>query len=110
MTERDDQLLERPRDHLNAITDRSHEARQGQNHLYLKQRMWSDVFADLADFKGRTIDVLEPMCGFCDGLDIISRHLTNNLTYKGFDYSDAAVEAVRRERPDIAVSTGGSTK
>src|ERR1700743_248365 len=110
MTERDDQLLERQRDHFNSIADRYHEARQGQNHLYLKQRMWSDVFADLADFKGRRIDVLEPMCGFCDGLDIISRHLTTNLTYKGFDYSDAAVEAVRRERPDIDVSQADATK
>jgi len=110
MTERHDELLERQRDHFNSIADRYHEARQGQNHLYLKDRMWRDVFSDLDDFRGRHIDVLEPMCGFCDGLDIISNHLTANFNYKGFDYSDSVVEIVRRERPGIDVSQADATK
>jgi SAM-dependent methyltransferase len=110
MTEHGDELVERQKDHFNSIADRYHKARQGQNHLYLKRRMWNDVFADLGDFKGRQIDMLEPMCGFCDGLDIISRHLTPNVRYKGFDYSDSVVETVRRERPGIDVWQADVTK
>ncbi len=110
MTDRGDELLERQRDHFNSIADRYHDARRGQNHLYLKRRMWSDVFADLDDFKGRQIDVLEPMCGFCDGLDIISNHLTRNVNYKGFDYSDSVVETVRRERPGVDIVQADATK
>ena len=110
MTERHDELLERQRGHFNSIADRYHEARQGQNHLYLKQRMWRDVFAGFDDFRGRHIDVLEPMCGFCDGFDIVSSHLTTNFSYKGFDYSDSVVETVRRERPGIDVSQADATR
>jgi SAM-dependent methyltransferase len=110
MTEPRDELLERQRDHFNSIADRYHDARRGQNHLYLKQRMWTDVFADLVDFKDRRLDMLEPMCGFCDGLDIVSRHLTPNLSYKGFDYSDAVVETAKRERPGIDVWQADATK
>jgi SAM-dependent methyltransferase len=110
MTDRHDELLERQRGHFNSIAERYHEARQGQNHLYLKRRMWHDVFADLDDFRGRHIDVLEPMCGFCDGFDIVASHLTEDFSYKGFDYSDSVVQSARRERPGIDVSQADATK
>jgi len=110
MTERHDELLERQRGHFNSIADRYHEARQTQNHLYLKHRMWRDVFADLDELRGRRIDMLEPMCGFCDGFDIVSNHLTATFNYEGFDYSDSVVESVQRERPGIDVSRADATR
>jgi SAM-dependent methyltransferase len=110
MSDHGDELLERQREHFNSIADRYHDARQGQNHLYLKRRMWDDVFRDLDDFRGRHIDVLEPMCGFCDGRDIVSSHLNPDLSYKGFDYSDSVVEIVRRERPGIDIWQADATK
>jgi SAM-dependent methyltransferase len=110
MTEQRDELLERQREHFNSIADRYHQGRQTPNHLYLKQRMWTDVFSDLGDFKGRRLDVLEPMCGFCDGIDIISRHLSPDISYKGYDYSDSVVETSRRERPGIEIWQADATK
>ena len=110
MTEQRDQLLERQREHFNAIADRYHAGRQASNHLYLKHRMWSDVFRGIDDFRGRTIDVLEPMCGFCDGLDIVTRYLTPDINYRGYDYSDSVIETARRERPGINVWQADATK
>ncbi|OPY94261.1 hypothetical protein A5906_15060 [Bradyrhizobium sacchari] len=110
MMERGDDLVERQREHFNSIAGRYQSARRGDNHLHLKHRLWDDVFSDLVDFRDKQIDVLEPMCGFCDGLDILSHHLSKNLTYKGFDYSDAVVETVRRQRPGIDVSQADATK
>jgi len=81
MTEQRDELLERQREHFNSIADRYHQGRRTPDHLYLKQRMWTDVFSDFGDFKGRRLDVLEPMCGFCDGIDIIARHLSPDISY-----------------------------
>jgi SAM-dependent methyltransferase len=110
MTQSRDELLERQREHFNSIADRYHEGRQTPNHLYLKHRMWTDVFSDLSDFKDRRIEVLEPMCGFCDGFDIVSKYLSSNISYKGFDYSDSAVETSRRERPGLEIWQADATK
>jgi SAM-dependent methyltransferase len=110
MTEQKDQLLERQREHFNAIADRYHTGRQTPNHLHLKDRMWNDVFRGIQDFRDRPIDMLEPMCGFCDGLDIVSRYLTPNITYQGYDYSDSVIETARLERPGINIWQADATK
>jgi SAM-dependent methyltransferase len=110
MNENSDGLIERQREHFNSIADRYHGARQASNHLYLKELMWRDVFAHFPDLKGSHLDVLEPMCGFCDGYKIIRHHVSSDISYRGFDYSDAVVETVKSDNPDLDVWQADATK
>jgi len=110
MNEQNDDLIERQREHFNSIADRYHEGRQASNHLYLKDLMWRDVFSHFPDLKGSKLDVLEAMCGFCDGYGLVRRHLSSEIRYRGFDYSDAVVETVKRDHPDLDVWQADATK
>ncbi|MBR1234592.1 class I SAM-dependent methyltransferase [Bradyrhizobium sp. AUGA SZCCT0182] len=104
------QLLERQREHFNSIADRYHEGRQASNHRFLKDLMWSDIFSSFQNLKGSHLDVLEPMCGFCDGYDIVRNHLSADISYQGFDYSDAVVESIKKTNPGIQVWQADATK
>ena len=106
-----EQLLERQREHFNSISGRYQKGRQSANHLYLKELMWTEVFSQLPQqMHGKHLDVLEPMCGFCDGYDLIRRHLTTDITYSGFDYSDSVVETVKKANPSINIWQADATK
>lgn len=110
MNEKNDGLIERQREHFNSIADRYHQGRQASNHLYLKDLMWRDVFSHFQNLKDSHLDVLEPMCGFCDGYELIRRHLSSDIRYQGYDYSDAVVESVKRDNPDLDVWQADATK
>jgi SAM-dependent methyltransferase len=110
MNETNDGLIERQREHFNSIADRYHKGRQASNHLYLKDLIWRDVFSHFRNLKDSHLDVLEPMCGFCDGYELIRRHLSSDIRYQGFDYSDAVVETVKKDNPDLVVWQADATK
>ncbi|MGM5025774.1 class I SAM-dependent methyltransferase [Tardiphaga sp. 862_B3_N4_1] len=110
MSDNKDGLIERQREHFNSIADRYHEGRQATNHLYLKERMWTDVFAQFPDLKDKQLDVLEPMCGFCDGNDLLKKHLSSNIRYEGFDYSDSVVNSVKQTNPDLNIRQADATR
>jgi SAM-dependent methyltransferase len=110
MNETNDGLIERQREHFNSIADRYHKGRQASNHLYLKDLIWRDVFSHFRNLKDSHLDVLEPMCGFCDGYELIRRHLSSDIRYQGYDYSDAVVETVKKDNPDLDVWQADATK
>jgi SAM-dependent methyltransferase len=110
MNEKNGDLIERQREHFNSIADRYHQGRQASNHLYLKDLIWRDVFANFPNLKDTHLDVLEPMCGFCDGYGLIRRHLSSDISYRGYDYSDAVVETVKTENPGLNVWQADATK
>jgi SAM-dependent methyltransferase len=110
MNMKNDDLIERQREHFNSIADRYHDGRQASNHLYLKDLIWSDIFSHFGSLKGSRLDVLEPMCGFCDGNEIIRKHLSTEISYRGFDYSDAVVESVKTANPDLDIWQADATK
>jgi SAM-dependent methyltransferase len=96
----------RQKAHFDSIAERYSESRQHANHLQLKHLIWTHFFAGAraAGFDpGDKIDVLEAMCGFADGKDILETHLKTKITYSGFDYSSAVVDKLDVERPDIRV-------
>ena len=109
MNDKNVSLTERQREHFNSIADRYHRERQDSNHLYLKSLMWRDIFSHYPGLKDLHLDVLEPMCGFCDGYELVRRHLTSDIRYQGFDYSDAVVEAVKRDNPGLDVWQADAT-
>ncbi len=102
--------LERQRLHFNRIGERYGAARRERNHLTLKRLMWRAFFADKRDLAGRRLDVLEPMCGFADGHEILATHLGAELDYAGFDYSDRVINSLRAARPELDVVVADVTR
>ena len=65
--------------------------------------MWTDFLSDKKELQQEGIKVLEAMCGFADGKDILERTLDISTDYSGFDYSDTVVSRVRESRPELKV-------
>jgi SAM-dependent methyltransferase len=98
-----DSSIERQKAHFDRIVGTYRAARRDANHVLLKNLMWSDFLAGKA-LPGRDRPrVLEAMCGFAEGKDILERHLGIDIDYTGFDYSDAVIGYLRRARPDLRV-------
>ncbi len=93
--------LQQQREHFNKISATYQSARSHENHLKLKQLMWDYALVDKGWLDG-DIKVLEPMCGFGDGNKILSQYC-NNIDYRGFDFSDAVVEALKSQDPGLNV-------
>lgn len=90
---------ERQRAHFNEITSIYVEARRNPNHLLLKDLIWSSFFKEARVPVSSRLDVLEPMCGTGEGLAIVRRHLTPDVRYSGFDYSEEIVAVARATHP-----------
>jgi SAM-dependent methyltransferase len=101
---------ERQREHFNSIADRYHAARRGANHQLLKRLMWARFFRKINLRLPDTARVLEPMCGFADGLDILTEHMPGQkIEYQGYDYSERMVEKVQTLRPGVVVWQADAT-
>jgi len=94
---------EQQREHFNKVAETYHHARQDHNHLLLKELMWAEFFRDKNELKHGSLRVLEAMCGFADGKEILEHHLGVPVHYQGFDYSDTVVATLREKRPEIEV-------
>lgn len=94
---------ERQREHFDKIANQYYLARSQQNHLLLKDLMWSGFLSDKQYLARAGLRVLEAMCGFADGKDIIERHLGISTNYTGFDYSSTVVDKLHIDRPDLNV-------
>jgi SAM-dependent methyltransferase len=53
--------------------------------------------------------VLEAMCGFADGAEILSSHLNAEIDYAGCDYSDAVVAELARSKPNLNIWQADAT-
>jgi SAM-dependent methyltransferase len=102
--------VEQQRSHFNSIAQRYHEQRQTPNHLCFKDLMWSYFFRDKKGIVRDGMTVLEPMCGYGDGKALLEKHFGVKIDYEGFDYSDAVIEILKKENPDIIVKRQDVTK
>lgn len=84
--------IERQRHHFNAIAARYEEGRRDANHRRMKSLIWQSVKAELESLRGRTITMIEPMCGYAEGMEIVRDIFELDCEYFGFDYSDVIVE------------------
>lgn len=88
--------IERQRTHFNAIAQRYEAGREEANHRRIKSLIWRAALDCLAPLKGRRIRMLEPMCGYGEGLGIVRDTTDLDVDYSGFDYSDVIVEELSR--------------
>lgn len=91
------------REHFNKVAMGYRNARRNSNHLLLKSLIWSEFLQPQTQLKKEGLSVLEAMCGFADGKDIIETTFAININYSGFDYSDTVVAAIKEEQPDIDI-------
>lgn len=54
--------------------------------------------------------VLEPMCGFAEGKNILEQSLTPDFRYDGFDYCETIVESAQKMYPDARIFRMDATK
>lgn len=96
-----DDLIERQRRHFDSIAERYEISRAHPNHRRLKDLIWSEALSCGAALPEGPLRVLEPMCGFADGHDILSRALDQGIHYTGFDYSAEVIDRLQRKRKDL---------
>jgi SAM-dependent methyltransferase len=89
--------------HFNRIAGRYREARSGGNHLVLRDLIWSLALSGAPLPTERRLRVLEPMCGYADGYEILAKYLVCPPDYTGFDFSDRIVADLRSQRPDLDI-------
>lgn len=96
--------------HFDSVAETYRTSRQHRNHRALKDLMWREFFRGKDGLRTNGLVVLEPMCGFADGREILATHLGGEIDYSGFDYSGAVIESLKRSHPDIAVTRQDVTR
>lgn len=105
--------IEHQRVHFDAIAAQYIDARKSPRHIYLRDTTWqfalTDPVVDLLPHD-RPIQMLEPMCGACEGRQIVEARLAKNVEYSGFDYSDAMVAEALKRYPGSEIWTQDVTQ
>lgn len=89
--------IDRQKQHFNSIADEYQRGRSEDTHIRIKELIWASALDGLDIDPQRTLTVLEPMCGFAEGLAILQDNLENDIDYRGFDYSDTIVASLREQ-------------
>jgi SAM-dependent methyltransferase len=101
--------IERQRAHFDSIAAEYYRARRNSNHVLLKSLIWEEFFSRWPAPRRGGVDVLEAMCGFAEGKDIIENGLGIPVRYTGFDYSGEVVARLQNARPELQVTCADVT-
>jgi len=96
----------RQKNHFDSIANEYYQYRNQESHIKFKHLIWKDFFKKNRIFLNqlpKSINVLEPMCGFHEGYKILTENLSNINNYLGFDYSSKVVKIARKEYPDLKI-------
>jgi len=99
----DSTLIAHQLQHFDATAEAYFAARMNKNHQLYKKLLWSHFLKQLPLEHGKDIRVLEAMCGYADGRDIIQSHVGGPIDYIGFDYSATVVDGLKKMSPDLNV-------
>ncbi len=105
----EDSKLERQREHFNKIADLYERGQSEPTHKRIKELIWAKATQSMDPPNKARPRVLEPMCGFAEGKQILDQHLSSDFIYSGFDYSDRVIEKLKEARPDLNVWHGDVT-
>jgi SAM-dependent methyltransferase len=103
-------IIEQQREHFDSIANRYRLARQNFRHQLLKKEIWDKALENVHFPEKNTLRVLDAMCGYLDGYQILSSHTTCALDYHAFDYSGAVVECSLKNFPQLRVWQEDVTK
>ena len=102
--------IERQREHFENISEKYYKSRQLENHLLLKDLLWGYFFKDKKFLQKDGLTVLEPMCGYGEGKDILEKYLNKKIIYSGFDYSSNLIKKIKENNPLADVEEMDITK
>ncbi len=102
--------IEKQKQHFESISDKYFNARRTRNHLTLKKFLWSYFFRNENLVGDIPFKVLEPMCGYGEGKEIIANHLSPDFEYEGFDYSEPLIAKIKESDPSLNVYVMDVTK
>jgi SAM-dependent methyltransferase len=94
--------------HFNEVADIYYTARQNPNTQYYKELLWAHFFKG-KEYLKEIQTVLEPMCGFLEGRQVLSKVLGIDADYEGFDYSENVVNTVIRDFPGVNIKQADMT-
>ncbi|MCC3861262.1 class I SAM-dependent methyltransferase [Pseudemcibacter aquimaris] len=103
------ELLDRQKEHFNSIAHEYHQARLHKNHQLLKKLIWKHCLKEISLLPKRKYNLLEAMCGFAEGNEIIPKHLGVQIVYCGFDYSDQVVSLLKEQNTDLNIWQADAT-
>ena len=90
--------------HFNSVSMKYYNSRKSKRHLLYKKLLWEYFFIDKKLFdRTKEIHVLEPMCGYGEGKEIIEKNFSNKVIYEGFDYDDKLVKIAKRKYPQSII-------
>jgi SAM-dependent methyltransferase len=94
--------IEQQIEHFNQIASEYYNARQNPKSSLLYSKIWETVFNNhvLRDLK-HPIKVLDAMCGFAIGYDILKENLKTDFSYSGFDYSEEMMHYASQRNPSL---------
>lgn len=101
--------IERQKRHFEAVSEKYLLSRKNVNHLAFKELLWNFFHARNGLPKKR-LAVLEPMCGYAEGRQILKDYLSLDIDYAGFDYSEKLIRHIRENRPKMNVEVMDVTK
>jgi len=89
-------------EHFNRIASEYYNARQNPRSSLLYSKIWETVFSNklFKDLKA-PLNVLDAMCGFANGYDILKCNLKTDFCYSGFDYSEEMVNYASQRNPSL---------
>lgn len=94
--------LDKQREHFNKIAEEYFQTRRGKKQKLLHYLLYKELFREIRIKEGR-IKVLEPMCGYGAGKEILQWFFKNEIDYEGFDYSEEMVKYAKALNPEINV-------
>ncbi|MFA6082415.1 MAG: class I SAM-dependent methyltransferase [Patescibacteria group bacterium] len=101
--------VEQQAKHFKSVSEKYFTSRQLPNHLLLKDLMWGHFLKRHQSIKKDQMLVLEPLCGYGEGKEILEDHLKTKVVYEGFDISEFLVEAAQKKHPDSRIFVGDAT-
>ncbi len=92
------------KDHFNQIAETYINVRNSnKSHLLYKKTLW-EYFFNKNRINIYEIDLLEPMCGYAEGYDIIKNFSGNKIkSYYGFDYSENIVNFCKKNKKNLNI-------
>lgn len=105
----DAELVARQQAHFDSVAADYVKGRQERNHVVVKELIWREGLKGVSANLPARLKVLEPMCGVCEGRDLVRAGLGGDFDYAGFDYSGEIVAAAKAQGAGVNVWQADAT-
>lgn len=96
----------RQKKHFDSIASDYYKYRKIKSHTSFKKMTWDFFFkkySKIFDNSHKKISILEPMCGFIEGYQILNSKFNNISNYIGFDYSSEVVNFCKKHYSNLNI-------